>query len=42
MLSFLTGVKICSRIKGLKRVLLHLFELKPTKPNRDFSMPTAT
>ena len=42
MLSSLTGVKICSRITGPKRVLLNLFELKPTKPNGDLPMPTAT
>ena len=41
ILSFLTGVKICSIITGPKRVLLRLFELKPTKPNGDLPIPSA-
>ena len=35
----LCGVSI---ITGPRRVLLHLFELKPVKTNVDFPMPTAT
>ena len=41
MLSFLTGVKICSQITGPRRVLPHLFQLKPTKPNGDLPIPSA-